>query len=123
MKTLLIIDDDPAIRELLRIILQRAGYNVDTACDAALISGNDFVFPDLFLLDRHLGGIDGLDICRQLKRDVRSCNIPVVMISASPDISQLSREAGADDFIEKPFDIAELTAKISKFCLAERSEV
>jgi DNA-binding response OmpR family regulator len=119
MKNILIIDDDPGIRDLLRIIFKRAGYSVTVESNGEFIFRNDYICPDIFLLDRYISGIDGLDICKYLKKDIRSCNIPVIMISASPDIATLAMEAGADEFIEKPFDISELIAKVSRYCMAE----
>ena len=61
------------------------------------------MLPDLFLLDKQLAGADGTDICRFLKGQQKTKNIPVVMISANPGIKEISVDAGADAFIEKPF--------------------
>ena len=69
---------------------------------------NKFTLPDLFLIDKQLSGYDGLDICRHLKNQAHTKNIPVIMISASPNIGALSKEAGADAYIEKPFEVKDL---------------
>ncbi len=102
-KKILVTDDDPSLQELFRMILESAGYEVEVRSNGLGILENQFMIPDLFLLDRQLSGIDGLDICRHLKNQEKTKHIPVIMISANPDIAQLSRDAGADNYIEKPF--------------------
>jgi len=104
-KKILIVDDDSGIRDIFKIIFERAGYDVDLKEDAADLLKNNFFVPDLFLIDKLLSGVDGLDICRYLKAHHKTAHIPVVMVSASPDIATQSLKAGADDFIEKPFDL------------------
>ena len=82
---------------------------------------NKFTLPDVFLIDKQLSGYDGLDICRHLKNKGRTKNIPVIMISASPNIGSLSKEAGADAFIEKPFEIKDLL-RLVNFYADDREE-
>jgi DNA-binding response OmpR family regulator len=108
MKHILIIDDDPGIQEILKIIFEKAGYTVSIECNGRAILNNQYQLPDIFLLDRYLSGIDGIDICRHLKADANTRHIPVIMISASPDIAVQSILAGADCYIEKPFNIKDL---------------
>ncbi len=105
-KKILVADDDPGIRDVFKVILETAGYEIELKENVSEILENNFTTPDLFLIDRLLSGIDGLDICRHLKSNADTKNIPVVMISASPDIKVSSTKAGADDFIEKPFDLS-----------------
>ena len=107
-KKILIIDDDPSILDILRIVFEKAGYEVIIESDGQAILDNKFETPDIILLDRFLSGIDGLDICRHLKNDLRSKHIPIIMVSASPDIAITAMNAGADRFIEKPFEIVEI---------------
>ena len=107
-KKILIIDDDPSILDILKIVFERAGYEVRIESDGQQILDNEYEIPDIILLDRFLSGIDGLDICKHLKSNIFSKNIPVIMVSASPDIEITALEAGADSFIEKPFEIAEI---------------
>jgi len=76
---------------------------------------NKFSLPDIFLIDKQLSGYDGLDICRRLKRRTETKNIPVIMVSASPEIADLSKDAGADDHIEKPFEIKDLLDLVNKY--------
>jgi DNA-binding response OmpR family regulator len=107
-KRILIVEDDESIQDVLRIILQHAGYEVVSHPDGKAIMLDNFEKPDLFLLDKQLGGIDGLDICRYLKTNQFTKNIPVVMISANPQIASLSKLAGANGYIEKPFNMSHL---------------
>jgi len=82
--------------------------------DANEIFNNNFKIPDLFLIDKLLSGVDGLQVCRYLKDNPDTCNIPVVMVSASPDIGALAIKAGADDFVEKPFELSYLLKVIER---------
>jgi DNA-binding response OmpR family regulator len=102
-KKILITEDDPGLQELFRMILEKAGYEVMVQANGDAIIKNQFMLPDLFLLDKQLAGMDGTDICRFLKGQQKTKNIPVVMISANPGIREISRQAGADGYIEKPF--------------------
>jgi DNA-binding response OmpR family regulator len=104
-KKILVADDDPGIRDIFKIIFEKAGYEVEIKDNPIDIYKNNFFLPDLFLIDKLLSGYDGLDVCRYLKDNPTTSHIPVIMISASPDIGILSAQAGADDFIEKPFDL------------------
>ena len=111
---ILIADDDESIRDIFNIILVKAGYEIEVKEDANEIFRNNFKLPDLFLIDKLLSGVDGLDVCRHLKNDPHTRDIPVVMVSASPDIGTLAIKAGADDFIEKPFELSYLLKVIER---------
>ena len=113
-KRILIVDDDPGLRDLFQIILEKAGYDIEINDDANEIFKNKFRIPDVFLVDRLLSGIDGSDICRYLKSNERTSHIPVIMVSAAPDIAIASPEAGADDFVEKPFELSYLLKVIER---------
>jgi DNA-binding response OmpR family regulator len=113
-RKILIADDDPSIRDIFNIILAKAGYDIEIKDDANEIFKNKFRTPDLFLIDRLLSGVDGLDVCRYLKSNEQTSDIPVVMVSASPDIGVLAAKAGADDFIEKPFELSYLLKVIER---------
>ncbi len=114
MKRIMIVDDDPGIRDILKIIFERAGYEVWLEFDGKFIFHERYPLPDVFLLDRYLSGMDGLDICRYLKSDNYSKQVPVIIISASPDLAQTALKAGADGFIEKPFDLKNLLRIVEK---------
>ncbi len=118
IKKIVVSDDDSGIQDIFRLILERAGYEVEVVCNGNDMLKNQFKLPDLFILDKQLSGVDGLDICRHLKRQKKTAHIPVIMVSANPNINLLSKEAGADDYIEKPFEMGHLLEKISSHLAA-----
>lgn len=103
-KRILFVDDDAAIRDVLTIVFERAGYEIEAVPSPSEILRNKFNTPDLFLIDKQLSGYNGLDLCRFLKEKNTTWHIPVIMISASPDIATLAAQAGSDDYVEKPFN-------------------
>jgi DNA-binding response OmpR family regulator len=109
-----IIEDDEGIRDILKFILKKAGYITTAYLDGKAIIEDRYKPPDLFLIDKQLPGIDGLTICKHLKQGNYTRTIPVIMMSAYPDVKQLAIESGADDFIEKPFHIEGLLSIIKK---------
>jgi len=111
-KTIMIADDDPGILDAVGILLEFEGYTVKSSPNGAELLHMNAGYPDLVLLDIWMSGRDGRDICRYLKNNPGTCDIPVLLISASKDIERSARAAGADDFIEKPFDMTVLLAKI-----------
>lgn len=115
MKQIIVVDDDLGILDCLQIILSRAGYAVKIYADAAPLLKGDFGLPDIFILDKQLQDADGLDVCRFLKAQKSTSNIPVIMISANLHISPTAKEAGANDFLEKPFRMKELLALVKKY--------
>jgi len=108
----MIADDDPAILDAVGILLEFEGYDVKGSPNGAELLKMNTEFPDLVLLDIWMSGSDGRDICRHLKNNPRTSKIPVLLISASKDIEHSALEAGADDFLEKPFDMTVLLDKI-----------
>lgn len=109
----MIADDDPGIVDAVEMILDFHGYDVSSTFNATdLLFIKPSQYPDALLLDIWMPGCDGRDICRQLKAQDETRQIPVLMISASKDISASAFEAGADDFLAKPFDMQELINKI-----------
>ncbi|MEO8821051.1 MAG: response regulator [Ginsengibacter sp.] len=114
-KKILITDDDEGVQDIFRLIFERAGYDVAIYGEAMSILENNYVSPDLFVLDRQLSGQDGLMVCRFLKNQNSTKDIPVIIVSATPGIGKMAKEAGADDFIEKPFQIKDLLSIVSKY--------
>lgn len=114
MKHVFVADDDPGIRDVFLTILERAGYSVTLSAGGQILMENEFEKPDLFILDRQLSGIDGLEVCRHLKNTEGVKDVPVIIISASPYVSRMAGEAGADAFIEKPFSTKELMKLVNK---------
>jgi len=115
LKKVLVIDDDPAIQDTLRLIFERAGYDVTILSSAGALISDVADIPDIYILDKQLPGIDGLDVCRSLKGHWRSAHVPVIMVSASPHIARLAKEACADDFLEKPFKRRDLLGMVEKY--------
>lgn len=114
MRRILAVDDDHDILEVLQFILEDSGYEVETLSDGRkLMSTIDEKHPDLILLDIMLGNMDGRELCSLVKKEIKTHNIPVILISASHDISaSINKEGGPNDFIAKPFDINNLLNKI-----------
>jgi DNA-binding response OmpR family regulator len=112
MKTVLVVDDEPKILEVVRDYLADAGFSVVTASDgpAALVQARS-VDPDLVVLDLGLPSLDGLDVARELRR--RS-PVPIIMLTARTDEVDrvLGLEIGADDYLVKPFSPRELVARV-----------
>lgn len=113
-KRVMIADDDAGIVELLSLMLKYEGYEVSSTFNGATLLDIDQKFPDLILLDICMPGVDGRDVCRTLKQKELTKNIPIVMISASDDVERSVMDAGANDFLAKPFDMQELLKKIEK---------
>ncbi len=112
-KTIMIADDDPGIVDAVEMMLQFEGYQVISTLNGATVLEMKNQFPDLYLLDIWMSGQDGRDICKELKKRNSTKDIPVIMISASTDLARSAREAGADDFLEKPFSMDDLLKKIA----------
>lgn len=109
---ILVVDDEPKIVKLARDYLEKGGYQVVTA-----VNGKDALAtarheqPDLIVLDLNLPGMDGLDVCRQLRRESA---VPIIMLTARIDETDrlIGLELGADDYIVKPFSPRELVARV-----------
>ncbi len=114
-KKILVVDDEENIRELVKYNLAREGYQVTTvgSGEEALKQAGEKP-PDLIVLDLMLPGIDGFDVCRQLKNDSRTAHIPIVMLTVKGEESDIvvGLELGADDYITKPFSPKVLLARI-----------
>lgn len=112
---ILIVDDEEHILELLKFNLENAGFKVITASNG--IEALEYLknsLPKLILLDLMLPGMDGYDVCKEIRREKNLSNIPIIMITArSEELDKiLGLELGADDYITKPFSIRELIARV-----------
>jgi two-component system phosphate regulon response regulator PhoB len=112
---ILVIEDEPALVEMLRYNLEREGFDVSTVQDGETgLAAVGETRPDLVLLDWMLPHVSGLEICRQLRRGRDTQTIPVIMLTARGEESDRVRalDVGADDYITKPFSPSELSARI-----------
>lgn len=112
----MIADDNPGILDAICTILEFEGYEVYCTSNGAELLTMEDGFPDLLLLDIWMSGVDGRDICRFLKQKTNIGKLPIVLVSASKDIERSALEAGADDFLEKPFEMDDLLKKIEQLC-------
>ncbi|HUG38296.1 MAG TPA: HD domain-containing phosphohydrolase [Candidatus Limnocylindrales bacterium] len=114
--TILVVDDDPDVRETIHDQLSLMGYHVVTAesGEAALIAAETSA-PALVLTDVHMGAMSGIELCARLKRDPRFQLIPVIVLTAISDLTArvAGLEAGADDFFAKPVEFIELRTRIA----------
>ncbi len=112
---ILIVDDAPGGRDTLEALLQSPDYDLAFACDGIeALEQAEKLTPDLILLDVMMPRVDGFEVCRRLRAYPRLAEIPVILLTALDDRSSRLRgiDAGADDFITKPFDRAELCARV-----------
>jgi two-component system alkaline phosphatase synthesis response regulator PhoP len=116
MKTILVVEDEPAIVKIVRDYLGQAGFRVVTAHAGQIgLTTARHELPDLVILDLMLpGGLDGLDVCRALRRDPVLANVPIIMLTARVEETDrlIGLELGADDYITKPFSPREVVARV-----------
>ncbi|MGD8786848.1 MAG: response regulator [Phycisphaerales bacterium] len=116
-ENILIVDDEEDVLELVRYNLDKNGYKVETA-----ISGEEALtkartkLPDLMILDLMLPGIDGLEVCKIVKNDAKTQNIPIIMLTAKGEEADIvtGLELGADDYVTKPFSPKVLIARVRR---------
>jgi DNA-binding response OmpR family regulator len=114
-QSVLVVDDEPMARTLLRLMLVRAGFEVSEAED-----GYDALekiaeeLPDLVILDVMMPGMDGFSVCRAVRESDRTARLPVIMLSAKTDLESVNRglRAGANKYLTKPISPDELTRQV-----------
>jgi phosphate regulon transcriptional regulator PhoB len=114
-REVLVVEDEPDIRRLVVLHLERDGFRCRTAT-----TGSDALrevktaVPDLVVLDLMLPGVDGLEVCRRLRRDTSTASVPIIMLTAKSDEVDriVGLEVGADDYVTKPFSPKELVARV-----------
>ncbi len=118
MKKILIFDDDKTILNVFTIVLEASGYQVDISeTSHNIIEKVSIIMPDLVIMDNWIPDIGGVEATRLLKSHPDFKTLPVIYCSANSEIESLAAQAGADDFLPKPFDLLELESKISKYIL------
>lgn len=112
---ILVVDDDESILEVVQIVLESGGYCVQTSLSGEPLRSLDTNLPNLILLDVLLAGEDGRELCQLLKSGAKTKYIPIIMLSAHSQTSQLADLSGANTYLEKPFDVDELLTTVRKY--------
>jgi DNA-binding response OmpR family regulator len=107
-------DDDAGILDAVGMMLEMEGYEVFATLNGNTILNFQNPLPDIYILDIWMSGADGRELCKKLKAQVHTKDIPVILISASTDLKRSAETAGADDFLAKPFEIDMLLQKIAQ---------
>jgi CheY-like chemotaxis protein len=120
--TILVVEDEPAMQDLVRHVLERDGYRVRTAADGATGLDQLDADVDLVLLDIMLPGLSGLEFCRRVRAAERDDHLPIIMVTGLGSSAQRHAgfAAGADDYLVKPFDLQELLDRVQVWLQAGR---
>ncbi|EHQ26411.1 response regulator receiver domain-containing protein [Mucilaginibacter gracilis] len=115
-KRILVIDDDEDILEILNIVFQENGYETVISNTGEAAEHIRVIQPDIVLLDvRIVGSVkSGPEICREIKSQLETRHLPVMLVSGESDLAVLAKECGADAYIPKPFDIFDLLSHVKK---------
>jgi CheY-like chemotaxis protein len=112
MKKILIVEDDFHIQDIFKIIFKSYGY--ETICiDTAEAIDELTSLPDVIIMDKQLPRMSGVDACKRLKENPETQSIPVIMISATSGVKEAAALAGANDYIEKPFNMHIILKKVA----------
>lgn len=114
-KKIFVIDDEPAILEVISLILVDAGYKVKISLGGRIEALAKKYLPDLILLTIWISGKDSRNICKNLKGNKLTGHIPIILISTDKDTEKIAKDIGADDFLSKPFEIDDLLFKVKKY--------
>src|SRR5690348_16301809 len=116
MANIVVIDDTQSLLQLVSLYLKQAGHQVTTANDGVEgVRAAQHVKPDLIITDVMMPNMDGYEVTRRLRRDPATARIPIITLTAHSELESKIKafEAGADDFMTKPFDAGELVARVS----------
>jgi DNA-binding response OmpR family regulator len=114
-KRIIIIEDDRDILDMMTYILKDEGYDIISSTDCSPLEDLPASQPDLILMDNRLHDGSGMDECRKLKAQDSTRPIPVVIVSANPQLPRLAAECLADGYVSKPFDLQELIAVVRRY--------
>ena len=104
-KMIMVVDDSQGVLDVMTMMLELGGYQVTTTIDGSDVRNLKNPLPDLILLDIMISGTDGRELCKALKKNKKTKNVPVILISANIDIEKISKACGADGYLPKPFDM------------------
>ena len=113
-KRIIVVEDDPDILFTVKLLLENNGYHVCALSSGKRIMEGNFDCPHLFILDKRMPDMDGLDICRYLRGRPECQSVPIIVMSASPKFGPQALAAGANDFLSKPFEIHDLLKLVSE---------
>jgi CheY-like chemotaxis protein len=116
MPKVLVVDDDPDLLAICSLVLESEGYNIDVArngCEAYDVLSNEGA--DVVLLDVMMPVLDGISVCKMVKRDPRMRDVPIIVMSASDRLREEAKECCADAVLPKPFDIDNLVSTVNHF--------
>lgn len=114
-KTILVVDDDPGILEVIKIILEDRGYFVRTLAEGSFVEKEvEKELPGLILIDLWMSGGDGHEVIQKLRKKETTKKIPIIALSALNNGEEIAKKAGADDFLGKPFNIEDLFFLVKK---------
>lgn len=115
MSKIFLVEDDQSIREILEALLTSENYDVQSFSTVpAFAQRNRYVNPDLYILDVMLPDGSGIDLCAQLKKDIKNKDVPIIIMSAHAQLRHLSTLCQPDGFISKPFDIDNLLMTVQE---------
>jgi DNA-binding response OmpR family regulator len=114
MKKIVLVEDDEPIRDAFAMALSRGDYDIQMYASGDAILQKEIAEPDLFVLDRNISGLSGIDLCRFIKMDEAYKDVPVLIMSAFPGVVDAAEEAGAAGTIVKPFLLKTLRETIGQ---------
>ncbi len=114
-KRIVIAEDDPGVSDSLQMILEDAGYEVETMLNGTQVYQLGLPLPGLLLLDIWLSGTDGREICKFLKSQGTTQHLPIILLSAQRGIQAIAKEVEADNYLAKPFEIDALLALVAQY--------
>ena len=116
MAKILVIDDDKTMLEVVKIILDREGYVIETISEWTAVFGKIKEFkPNLIILDIFISGADGRTICKELKKSKTTIHIPVILFSATNRLEDYTKDSNAQGCLKKPFEPAELIDVVKRW--------
>ncbi|ACU61868.1 response regulator [Chitinophaga pinensis] len=123
MTHIVLVEDDAPIRFIFQLAFPSRNYSLTDLENSDKIINGEIDVPDVFILDKQISGINGLDVCRFIKSNDKFKNVPVIIMSAAVDIVAQAKEAGADAAISKPFSLNTLRETISRYSVGTATAI